>query len=94
MLYNSDRDLYALLSLDADATEDQIRDRIEGLRGVKDASRLAEAAAVLLDIHARTRYDARRATHRMRVMMRESLAVFSGRTPALGVSVRGSGNGS
>jgi hypothetical protein len=29
--------------------------------------------------------DAERATHRMRVMMRESLAVFSGRTPAFGV---------
>jgi hypothetical protein len=86
MLYDPNRDCYELLAVSSEAGEDQIRHRIAGLRGVKDDRDLDDAAAVLLDMHARTRYDAQRATHRMRVMMRESLGVFSGRIPALGVA--------
>jgi hypothetical protein len=86
MLYDSARDLYEILALEPDASEEQIRQRVEALRGVKSDEDLDEAAAVLLDMHSRTRYDTQRATHRMRVMMRESLAVFSGRTPAFGVA--------
>jgi hypothetical protein len=87
MLYNADRDLYEVLAVSADASEDQIRHRIIGLRGVKDAGDLEEAATVLLDLHARTRYDTERATHRMRLILRHGLAVFTGRTPAHGVPI-------
>jgi hypothetical protein len=85
MLYDPECDLYALLAVSADASEDQIRDRIDGLRGVKDDGDLDEVALVLLDLESRTRYDTRRATHRMRIIMRDGLSVFTGRTPALGV---------
>ena len=85
MLYDPEHDMYELLAVSADAFEADIRIRVEALRGVEDDPSLDEAAAVLLNLDLRTRYDAERATHRMRVMMRESLAVFSGRTPAFGV---------
>jgi hypothetical protein len=85
MLYDPDHDLYELLAVSADASEDQIRHRIEGLRGVKAEVDLDEAALVLMDLDSRTRYDTKRATHRMRTLMRDGLAVFTGRTPALGV---------
>jgi hypothetical protein len=85
MLYDPDYDLYALLAVSADASEAQIRERIAGLRGVKDERDLDEVALVLLDLDSRTLYDTKRATHRVRVIMRDGLAVLSGRTPALGV---------
>jgi hypothetical protein len=85
MPYDPARDLYDLLTLRPDAAEGTIRDRLEELRGVKADADLAEAAAVLLDIHARTAYDTHRATHRMRTLLRESVGVLSGRTPATGV---------
>jgi hypothetical protein len=81
MLYNPDRDLYELLAVRSDASPEQIEHRIDGLRGVKADEDLELAAAVLLDLHARTRYDTSRATYRMRRMLRESRAIFSGRTP-------------
>ena len=84
-MYNPAVDLYELLAVSADASDDQILHRIEGLRGVKNDRDLDEAACVLLDLELRTRYDAQRATYRMRTLMRDGLAVFTGRTPAFGV---------
>jgi hypothetical protein len=84
MLYNPDRDLYELLGVSAVASEEEIRERLAQLRGAKDPPELEEAA-VLLNLRQRTQYDTQRATHRMRLLMRASLAVFSGRTPAEGV---------
>jgi len=85
MLYDPDRDLYALLAVSARADEDEIRHRIADLRGTKGDRELDEAARVLLNLESRTRYDTERATHRMRALMRESVAVFKGRTPVQGV---------
>jgi hypothetical protein len=85
VLYNPACDLYDLLSVSADASEEQLRYRIDGLRGVKDEQALHEAARLLLEFDSRTRYDTQRATHRMRLLLREGLGVFSGRTPASGV---------
>jgi hypothetical protein len=85
MLYNPDRDLYELLGVSAVAGENEIRERLAQLRGAKDGAELEEAAAVLLNLRHRTQYDTQRATHRMRLLMRASLAVFSGHTPAEGV---------
>jgi hypothetical protein len=87
MPYDPDRDLYQMLAVSADAEDDQIRRRIDALRGVKDNRDLEEAARVLLDMEWRTRYDTQRATHRMRGLLREGLGVFSGRTPARGVPI-------
>jgi hypothetical protein len=84
LVYDPDRDLYELLAMPADARADQIRDRIEALRGLKRDRDLEEAAGVLLDLELRTRYDTKRATYRMRMIMRESLAVFTGRAAAPG----------
>jgi hypothetical protein len=89
MLYNAERDLYEVLAVSANASAEDIRWTIEALRGTKDDVSLDEAAAVLLNLDWRTRYDTERATHRMRVMLRESVAVFSGRTPAWGVPMSG-----
>jgi hypothetical protein len=87
MPYDPARDLYELLAVVPDAAAGQIRERLEQLRGVKADVDLTEAAAVLLDVHARTAYDTHRATHRMRTLLRESLAVLAGRTPAAGVPI-------
>jgi hypothetical protein len=85
MLYDPDRDLYQMLAVSADAEEGQIRMRIEGLRGVKDDRDLDHAALMLLDLESRTRYDTQRATHRMRTLRRDGLAIFSGGAPAQGI---------
>ena len=85
MLYDPHHDLYELLAVSANASEDQIRQRLDELRGVKEDLDLDEAAQVLLDLDFRTRYDTKRATHRMRIIMRDGMAVFTGRTPALGI---------
>jgi hypothetical protein len=76
--YDPTRDLYQLLGVASDAGEDELRRRIEGLRGTGRDPELDEAAAVLLDIHTRTAYDTQRATHRMHRIMRDSLRVFAG----------------
>ena len=85
MLYNAEHDLYEVLAVSALASAADIRSRIEDLRGGDGDASLDEAAAVLLNLDSRTRYDAERATHRMRLMMRQSVGVFSGRTPPWGV---------
>jgi hypothetical protein len=85
MAYSPDRDLYALLGVPAAAGSDQIRSALQSLRGEKDDMDLEEAARVLLNLDLRTRYDAERATCRVRTIMRDSLAMFSGRTPGRGV---------
>jgi hypothetical protein len=84
MSYDPHHDLYELLAISASASDDQIRQRIGEFRGVKDDLDLDEAAQVLLDLDLRTRYDTKRATHRMRIIMRDGMSVFTGRTPALG----------
>jgi hypothetical protein len=85
MEYRPDRDLYALLGVPSGAGADQIQSALQFLRGKKDDADLEEAASVLLNLELRTRYDTERATYRVRTIMRDSLAVFSGRTPGLGV---------
>jgi hypothetical protein len=89
MLYNAEHDLYEVLAVSALAPAEDIRAMIDALRGAADEACLDEAAAVLLNLDSRTRYDAERATHRMRLMMRDGLGVFSGRTPAWGVPTMG-----
>lgn len=81
MLYNPEHDLYQLLAVSPAAGEDEVRARIESLRGSLEGSDLDEAEGILLNLDSRTRYNSERATHRMRLMLRESLPVFSGRTP-------------
>jgi hypothetical protein len=88
MLYDSQQDLYELLGVRSDCSEGQILARIDSLRGQIDDALLDRAVAVLLDLQERTRYDSQRATHRLRLMLRESVGVFSGRTPAFGVPIR------
>ena len=85
MLYNPGHDLYRLLAVSADASADDIRASVAALRGAAGDPAIDEAAAILLNLESRTRYDAERATHRMRSMIRDSLPVFSGRTPVWGV---------
>jgi CheY-like chemotaxis protein len=86
-MYDPEHDLYELLSMSSDATEAELSDQIAQLRGTISAVDLDEAAEILLNVHTRTRYNAQRATHRMRLLMRASLSVLSGRTPAEGVPV-------
>jgi CheY-like chemotaxis protein len=86
-MYDPDRDFYELLSVSADATEVDIREQIARLQGVEEDADLDDASEVLLNLHSRTRYDAQRATHRMCLLLRASVPVFSGRTPAEGVPV-------
>ena len=85
MLYDARHDLYQSLAVSPDASDEEIRDRVEALRAAEDDPLLDDAAAVLLDLDARTRYDAERAAHQTRSIMRHSLGVFPGRTPAWGV---------
>lgn len=88
MSYDPQRDLYQLLAVPADAGEEQIRYRIEGLRGVRADADLDLAARVLLHLESRTRYDTERAQHRLRAILREGFGVFAGRNPARGIATR------
>lgn len=80
--YDPSHDLYEVLGLSPDTEEDGVRARLAQLRAAEPWWLLDEAAAVLLQLDHRTRYDAQRAAYRLRRMMRASLAVFVGRASA------------
>jgi hypothetical protein len=66
MLYDPLRDLYALVGVDPDASLDEVGQAIGDRRGEPGVE---EVAWVLLDAARRTRYDARRARHRVNQMI-------------------------